>query len=71
MFEIFNMGVGFCYVVAPDEAALTISILENMVASRNPSAMPSQIPSGMSGFTNESYSGFTRPFKTKIDPFAG
>ena len=29
MFEIFNMGVGFCYVVAPDDAALTISILES------------------------------------------
>ncbi|MDP9137110.1 MAG: AIR synthase-related protein, partial [Pseudomonadota bacterium] len=28
MFEVFNMGVGFCYVVAPDDAAATISILE-------------------------------------------
>jgi phosphoribosylformylglycinamidine cyclo-ligase len=29
MFEVFNMGVGFCYVVDPDDVALTISILEN------------------------------------------
>jgi phosphoribosylformylglycinamidine cyclo-ligase len=28
MFEVFNMGVGFCYVVDPNDAALTISILE-------------------------------------------
>ena len=28
MFEVFNMGIGFCYVVAPDDVALTISILE-------------------------------------------
>jgi phosphoribosylformylglycinamidine cyclo-ligase len=29
MFEVFNMGIGFCYVVAPDAAALTIQILES------------------------------------------
>jgi phosphoribosylformylglycinamidine cyclo-ligase len=29
MFEVFNMGVGFCYVVDPDDVALTISILED------------------------------------------
>ena len=29
MFEVFNMGIGFCYVVDPDDAALTISILES------------------------------------------
>jgi phosphoribosylformylglycinamidine cyclo-ligase len=29
MFEVFNMGIGFCYVVAPDDAALTIQILES------------------------------------------
>ena len=28
MFEIFNMGIGFCYVVDPDDAQLTLSILE-------------------------------------------
>jgi phosphoribosylformylglycinamidine cyclo-ligase len=28
MFEVFNMGVGFCYVVDPNSAALTLSILE-------------------------------------------
>ena len=28
MFEVFNMGVGFCYVVDPNDVALTISILE-------------------------------------------
>jgi phosphoribosylformylglycinamidine cyclo-ligase len=28
MFEVFNMGIGFCYVVDPDDVALTISILE-------------------------------------------
>jgi phosphoribosylformylglycinamidine cyclo-ligase len=28
MFEVFNMGVGFCYVVDPADAELTISILE-------------------------------------------
>ena len=28
MFEVFNMGVGFCYVVAPEGVAETISILE-------------------------------------------
>ena len=28
MFEVFNMGIGFCYVVAPDDAAPTIAILE-------------------------------------------
>jgi phosphoribosylformylglycinamidine cyclo-ligase len=28
MFEVFNMGIGFCYVVAPEDADLTISILE-------------------------------------------
>jgi phosphoribosylformylglycinamidine cyclo-ligase len=27
MFEVFNMGVGFCYVVDPHDAELTISIL--------------------------------------------
>jgi phosphoribosylformylglycinamidine cyclo-ligase len=27
MFEVFNMGTGFCYVVAPADADLTISIL--------------------------------------------
>lgn len=29
MFEVFNMGIGFYYVVGPDDAALTISILES------------------------------------------
>jgi hypothetical protein len=29
MFEVFNMGIGFCYVVDPDDATLTISILES------------------------------------------
>jgi phosphoribosylformylglycinamidine cyclo-ligase len=28
MFEVFNMGVGFCYVVDPNDVALTLSILE-------------------------------------------
>ncbi len=28
MFEVFNMGVGFCYVVDPADADLTISILK-------------------------------------------
>ena len=27
MFEVFNMGIGFCYVVDPAAADLTISIL--------------------------------------------
>jgi len=27
MFEVFNMGIGFCYVVAPDAAEATIAIL--------------------------------------------
>ena len=29
MFEVFNMGIGFCYVVNPNDVALTISILES------------------------------------------
>ena len=29
MYEVFNMGIGFCYVVDPDDAAVTISILES------------------------------------------
>jgi phosphoribosylformylglycinamidine cyclo-ligase len=29
MFEVFNMGIGFCYVVDPGDAALTISILQS------------------------------------------
>jgi phosphoribosylformylglycinamidine cyclo-ligase len=29
MFEVFNMGIGFCYVVHPDDEALTISILKS------------------------------------------
>jgi phosphoribosylformylglycinamidine cyclo-ligase len=28
MFEVFNMGIGFCYVVDPNDVALTLSILE-------------------------------------------
>jgi phosphoribosylformylglycinamidine cyclo-ligase len=28
MFEVFNMGIGFCYVVNPKDEALTISILK-------------------------------------------
>jgi phosphoribosylformylglycinamidine cyclo-ligase len=28
MFEVFNMGIGFCYVVDPADAALTLSILK-------------------------------------------
>jgi len=28
MFEVFNMGIGFCYVVDPGDVALTIAILE-------------------------------------------
>jgi phosphoribosylformylglycinamidine cyclo-ligase len=28
MFEVFNMGIGFCYVVDPAEASLTMSILK-------------------------------------------
>ncbi len=28
MYEVFNMGIGFCYVVAPDDADLTLSILK-------------------------------------------
>jgi phosphoribosylformylglycinamidine cyclo-ligase len=28
MFEVFNMGIGFCYVVDENDVALTISILE-------------------------------------------
>ena len=28
MFEVFNMGVGFCYVVDPADADFTISILD-------------------------------------------
>jgi len=29
MFEVFNMGIGFCYVVDPDDEMLTTSILED------------------------------------------
>jgi len=29
MFEVFNMGIGFCYVVDPGDVTLTISILES------------------------------------------
>lgn len=29
MFEVFNMGIGFCYVVTPADADLTISILKS------------------------------------------
>jgi phosphoribosylformylglycinamidine cyclo-ligase len=29
MFEVFNMGIGFCYVVSPDAEASTIAILRN------------------------------------------
>jgi phosphoribosylformylglycinamidine cyclo-ligase len=28
MFEVFNMGIGFCYVVDPADADLTLSILK-------------------------------------------
>jgi len=28
MYEVFNMGIGFCYVVAPNDEAATIAILE-------------------------------------------
>jgi phosphoribosylaminoimidazole (AIR) synthetase len=28
MFEVFNMGIGFCYVVDPAAANLTLSILK-------------------------------------------
>jgi phosphoribosylformylglycinamidine cyclo-ligase len=28
MFEVFNMGIGFCYVVSPSDAELTLSILK-------------------------------------------
>jgi phosphoribosylformylglycinamidine cyclo-ligase len=28
MFEVFNMGIGFCYVVSPNDADLTMSILK-------------------------------------------
>jgi phosphoribosylformylglycinamidine cyclo-ligase len=28
MFEVFNMGIGFCYVVDPASADLTLSILK-------------------------------------------
>jgi phosphoribosylformylglycinamidine cyclo-ligase len=28
MFEVFNMGIGFCYIVDPEDADLTISILK-------------------------------------------
>ena len=27
MYEVFNMGIGFCYVVAPADVDLTLSIL--------------------------------------------
>ena len=27
MFEVFNMGIGFCYIVDPAAADLTLSIL--------------------------------------------
>jgi len=29
MFEVFNMGTGFCYVVAPEAAARTIAVLKD------------------------------------------
>ncbi|MGH7067708.1 MAG: phosphoribosylformylglycinamidine cyclo-ligase [Acetobacteraceae bacterium] len=29
MFEVFNMGIGFCYVVSPADAELAIAILKN------------------------------------------
>jgi phosphoribosylaminoimidazole (AIR) synthetase len=28
MFEVFNMGIGFCYVVAPAAAEQTLAILK-------------------------------------------
>jgi len=28
MFEVFNMGIGFCYVVDPADADVTLSILK-------------------------------------------
>jgi phosphoribosylaminoimidazole (AIR) synthetase len=28
MYEVFNMGIGFCYVVDPADADLTLSILK-------------------------------------------
>jgi phosphoribosylformylglycinamidine cyclo-ligase len=36
MFEVFNMGIGFCYVVSPSDAALTISILESYGRTAKP-----------------------------------
>jgi phosphoribosylformylglycinamidine cyclo-ligase len=30
MYEVFNMGIGFCYVVGPDDVAQTIAILEQL-----------------------------------------
>jgi phosphoribosylaminoimidazole (AIR) synthetase len=27
MFEVFNMGIGFCYVVAPSDVQATLAIL--------------------------------------------
>jgi phosphoribosylformylglycinamidine cyclo-ligase len=41
MFEVFNMGVGFCYVVDPEDADLTISILRkhDRIAQRIGSAV--------------------------------
>ena len=41
MFEIFNMGIGFCYVVDPNDADLTLSILEATAERRNASDMES------------------------------
>jgi phosphoribosylformylglycinamidine cyclo-ligase len=29
MFEVFNMGVGFCYIVAPDAVSPTLSVLKH------------------------------------------
>jgi len=42
MFEVFNMGIGFCYVVDPKDEALTISILRryNREARRIGYAVP-------------------------------
>lgn len=36
MFEVFNMGIGFCYVVNPNAVKLTISILESYGRSAQP-----------------------------------
>jgi phosphoribosylformylglycinamidine cyclo-ligase len=71
MFEVFNMGTGFCYVVAPEDAALTLKILEGHGRTAQPIGRAVADPAKYVRIHERNLIGTHKSFRKEKPPRAG